>query len=394
MTRIAAAVLSVLTLCAFVVEGPRQPAPDALSNIANAPRWTANTGSLLDTGERGLGGGVEYAVDPSVCAMRFLDGSDCGVVTAAIALALDEWASGHPAINFVDVTARRAPAFPLARFGDSAQGAEIDFFGSTGREFPPFFNTNTTGYTIFYERPKAEIQLTNGTSAQGPAEIESADIRFNAARCFYIDTQKGRPDCVHFPSLVLHEVAHALGIGHPEERVGLNVDTDLDPANEMVIDCNAPLSGLKASPNYSGASIAIGRDVQGPGRWRRGLTWDDVAARDVLYPHCGIERIERFSEQWGAFAISSDGFEGRAQFEGRPDIAAGKAKARCEASSQRSQCHVVAEFQGCFAYAADGRGSAGHAKAQRSDHARVDAVLACADGGADCRVTADFCAFE
>ena len=150
--------------------------------------------------------------------------------------------------------------------------------------------------------------------------------------------------------------------------------------------------GLKFSPRISGAAVALGRDVQGPGRWRRGLTWDDVAARDALYPHCGIERIERWSGSWGAYAISDAGHEGRAQFEADAEIAGTNALARCEAGG--ADCYLVAKFDACFAYASDGRSGAGHAKAARSDHARVDAVLACQETGDTCSVTTDFCAFE
>ncbi|MEL6245828.1 MAG: DUF4189 domain-containing protein [Pseudomonadota bacterium] len=392
--RILALCFAVFSVCGFVVEGPRQPAPDALVHASSAPRWAAGAGDLVTTGERGLGGGLEYAVDESVCAMRFIDGSDCAAVHLALAEALDEWASGHPALRFTDVSDRVEPAFPLAVFGDRAQGAEIDFFAAGGDGFPPFLNIRTTGYTIFYERPQAQLALTNGSMLRGIGQIESADVRFNAARCYYIDTAQGRPDCVHFPSLVLHEVGHALGIGHPEDSIGLNLDTDDDPTNEIVIDCRDPQTGLAPSPRYSGAAVAVGRDVQGPGRWRRGLTWDDVAARDFLYPHCGITKLDRFTVQWGAFAVSGAGHEGRSQLEVTPDSAAVEALRRCHAVSGGEACRVVAEFDGCFAYALGRDDAQGHAKSARSDHARVDAVLACSEHGSDCRAVADFCAFE
>jgi len=198
---------------------------------------------------------------------------------------------------------------------------------------------------------------------------------------------------VHFPSLLLHEISHALGIGHPEEKVHLNLDTDKIPGNEIVIDCEVPGRGLIVATEYDGAAVAHGQDVQGPGRWRRGLSWDDVAARDALYPHCGIERIERAAPRWGAFALAPDGTTGTSRFARTEEIAVEDALAKC-AAAEGSVCRIVSKFNGCFAFAMNKGGAFGHAQSARSDHARVDAVLACSEAGEDCRVSVDFCAYE
>jgi len=395
LTRILVAPLAALfTLCGFAVEGPRGGAASAIQHLEQAPRWAAGSASLLETGERGLGGGLEYSVDASVCEMRFIDGASCADVKAAIAGALAEWGSGHPSLWFSDVTGDVEPAFPLAAFGQSGQGAEIDFFGSGAAEFPPFRARLLTGYTIFYERDRGPYPLTNGRVSLSATRIESADVRFNASRCYYIDVSSARDDCIHFLSLVLHEAAHALGIGHPEDRVAMNLDSDDDPSNEIVIDCMAPSRGLKPSIRYDGASVSMGRDVQGPGRWQRGLTWDDVAARDALYPDCGIQRLQRFTGAWGAFALSPEGISGAAASQPSSEAASRLSLARCRAAGG-ADCRIVAAFDGCFAYAEGIAGGAGHARSPRSDHARVDAVLACAErGGRDCRVAQDFCAFD
>lgn len=377
----------------FVVEGPRRAASSALEHLTTAPRWSPTAGAMLTTGERGLGGGLEYVLDDSLCRMSFIDGTGCEARKAALRDALDQWASGHPAIHFVDVTGRIEPGFPLAAAPGSTQGAEIDFFGATPEEFPLFRNSALTGYTLFYERPQASLILTNGDQLRGPiGVIESADVRLNGALCYYLDAAAAVDSCVHFPSLVLHEVSHALGIGHPEEKVHFNLDSDRMPGNEIPIDCRAPANGLIVAPDYDGAAVAHGQDVQGPGRWRRGLTWDDVAARDALYPHCGIERIERAGRSWGAFALAADGRQGVSRFAATEAAAGEDALAKCSANG--STCRVVSQFTGCFAFAANASGAFGHANASRSDHARVDAVLACSEAGSDCRVEVDFCAYE
>lgn len=382
--------VALLALCGFSVEGPRGGAPTAILNLLEAPRWADGSASLIASGERGLGGGIEYAVDDSICRLDFIDGADCAAVHGAIADSAAHWASGHPAIGFVDVTGRIEPAFPLAAFPGQGQGAEIDFFAATAREFPPFLASQITGYTIFYERPGTPYRLTNGQVARGQSPIESADIRLNAERCYYLDPAFARPDCLHFHSVIMHEIGHALGIAHPEERLEANLDSDDDPTNEIVINCEAPDEGLLASGAIDGASVALGRDVQGPGRWQRGLTWDDVAARDALYPHCGITRLERFSGAWGAFAVSETGLSGRAHGRASEASARNEAAAACRPEG----CEVVASFQGCFAFA-EGEGGRGHAMDMRSDIARIHAVLACNEaGGRDCRIRESFCAFD
>jgi Domain of unknown function (DUF4189) len=394
LRRTGLALLAFITLGGFVVEGPRGGGTDALDHLERAPRWSQTDGSLIETGARGLGGGIEYVIDDSMCDIDFVDGSDCDDVHAAVAEVLRTWERGHPDLRFVNVTGKVAPGFPLAALGRSGQGAEIDFFAQTGRDFPPFHNALTTGYTMFYENPSASpVTLSNGTAAAYAARIESADVRVNASRCFYIDATQGKPLCLHLPSILLHEIGHALGIGHPEDAPRFNLDSDARPQTAVTIDCKAPAQGLKYSPFYDGAAVLVGRDVQGPGRWRRGLTPDDAAARDALYPSCGILPVARFEGSWGAFAVGAKGLDGRAQYEATELAAVTKATTRCTASGA-GKCQLVASFNGCFAYAEDMAGGAAHATSPRSDYARANAVLACAKSGRDCRVTTDFCAFE
>ncbi len=385
--------LGVMVSMAFVTEGPRRGGTSPIDHLERSPRWALTSTSLVQSGERGLGGGLEYAIDDSICGLNFIDDSNCEIRKEIIAEAFAEWRSGHPALRFTDVSNAVIPAFPLAATRESGQGAEIDVFGATGEYFPPFLNPALTGYTIFYEGEPGALTLTNGSQLTSASAIQSADIRINAAKCFYIDTAQGRPNCVHFPSVILHEIGHALGLGHPDENLRYGLDTDRVAGNEIQIDCQAPSKGLVRSGNYNAASVMVGRDVQGPGRWRRGLSWGDVAARDALYPHCGIERVERFSPQWGAFAWSENQLEGWARFAPDPRQAENSAMAQCRAAGGMA-CAPVKSFDGCFAFAQASNGQTGFATANRSDEARINAVLACQETGNKCRVKVDFCAFE
>lgn len=373
---------------AFVVEGPRDGASGALDNLDRAPRWGLTAGSLVASGERGLGGGLEYAIDDSVCALSFIDGSTCDDVRAAIAAALARWSEGHPGINFRDVSGTVEPAYPLAAAGWDAQGAEIDFLAVDGLDFPAFRDSRVTGYTLFYERPAEGLVLTNGQVLSGlVGRIESADVRINAGRCYYIDLAQARRDCVHFPSLLLHEIGHALGIGHPDDRMAFNLARR---EADGVVDCRDPRTGLVVEPAVNGSAVMIGQDVQGPGRWKRGLSGDDMAARDALYPHCAMQVSRRGFVAWGAYAVSPDGSrEGRAQLADDGETAAKAALSACG-----TDCLLVARFDGCFALARGADGAQGVGRSPVSSHARVDAVLACSETGRDCTVVADFCAFD
>jgi hypothetical protein len=397
---------NALAANAFVVEGPRRSTGDAVQNLAIAPRWAATEGSLVETGQRGLGGGLEYAVDDSVCdALAFVDGSDCPAIMAAIAEVGQAWADGHPTLRFVDVTGTLAPDFPLAAMGRSGQGAEIDIYASTPTRFPPFQAPYVNGYTIFYAREAGDVPLTNDTAARLDGAIQSADIRINTARCYYLKADAGTADCIHFPSLLMHEYGHALGIAHPEERPLDNLDSDSTPGNEIVINCKNPTEGLVVSEQIDAAAVAIGQDVWGPGRWIRGLTWDDVAARDALYPHCDIERRDRVGRTWGALALSEDGEGlGQARRAETPEVAQEQALADCLLGAQA--CNVVTTFDTCVALAEAPGGLRGWAAASVSTQARARAVLACQEAGgsisgeqensegAACRVSTHFCAYE
>jgi hypothetical protein len=381
---------------AFVVEG----ADDPVADLAAAPRWDMNPGSLAATGERGLGGGLEYAIDDSVCEqLTFADAPDCAAVTAQIAEALARWGAGHPAIRFVDVTGRVAPELAPARGGFSGRGAEIDIFAVPGaelaREHGEAVAADTRRTYVFAPAPR-DPEGRPIAGARG--RITAADIRLNADACFHLDPDADAPGCVHFGSVMMHEIAHVLGLDHPDEHPERNLDDDREPGDAMALGCaaaSARLAPLALTERYA---VANGRWT-GAGYWTRGLTYDDYAGRDALYPDCGIESVAAAhggARRWAAFALS--GSSSAADSFGWTRDAATQAAARrgAEAACARygGSCTVAAVFTDCFALARDASGAWGWAVRTDEASARASAMNNCARHGGSCAAPIAICAAE
>jgi hypothetical protein len=293
------------TAAAFVVQGPRRSTGSILEDLAQAPRWDASGGSLIYDGVRGLGGGLEYALDESVCQLRFMDGSTCQDAQRMVAEAVSRWQAGHANLYFTEVTGHIPPSRPREVRGQPrVEGAEIDIMAAGSATFPVFENGAITAYTILYSEPGRALTRTDGSiSRLIDGRASSADIWINADRCYYVDpaaVDRVPVGCVHFGTMILHELGHAIGLDHPDGAPGSNITArsvlgrgfaartgaEAAPAPLTEGACSVGVSGLVIGQAIDRSAVMIGSDVWKPRQWLQGLTPDDLAGRDALYPNC------------------------------------------------------------------------------------------------------------
>lgn len=398
---------------AFVLEGPDTRPWPAQEDFARAARWNAGAGSLAVDGVRGLGGGLEYSIDNSVCErLRFIDAPTCEEIKNAVREAAARWSEGRPDLALVDVS----DIVPVKAQGNApssiGQGGEIDFFAADAVEFPPFRIGRTAAVTVYYFDPLRRPLLTNGRVGDVSfGVLTAADVRFSTQTCYYLSAEKERLGCGHFPSLVLHEIAHVFGVDHPDQQPDRNLDSDGDPLSPVSFDCLDPGQSLRVSDQIEWRSAALA-NVWGANIWRQGLTLDDIAAREALYPRCPAEgqgrmviaaysapKTELAAAQnafaavpWGAFARGADG--ALISISGAKDEADARRRLEEACTLMGHACQTLAAFTDCFAYAEDvGGGGLWGASTERGvSAARVGALSACAAQGGDCAVRESFCA--
>lgn len=259
---------------AFVPVDPTQP-------ITTSPRWSA--GVHASTGTAGLHDGISVAVAPDTAetlltaVLGTYTPEDVADTEDAIVAAFAGWE--NPVLAF-----RVTFDGPAVR-GDTA-GAEIDLFAVPGSD--PAFVPIPTAFGVTYLAWLSEPSrlLTNGTTLGG-LTIHGADIFLNLDNLLAISpvfpdhADKKRA----LQRLLMHEIGHAIGLHHPNEFTGVNLDTDADPLNVMPIDPANPFAALIPSSNIDRDPIMTNRPMTIPGALLfTELRNDDRGGRDVLYP--------------------------------------------------------------------------------------------------------------
>ncbi|MFB6286043.1 MAG: hypothetical protein ABEK03_05640 [Candidatus Bipolaricaulia bacterium] len=281
------------------------PAPQAAGfsvveerrGLDHAQRWSMTDNAFVDTSARGLGGGLEYAIDDPFCNWMqpyFADEPTprCEEIHAAVGQAFTNWAADHPRINFVDVSEQVQPRL-ATRDNPNSGGAEIDVFASKRFEEHNPRNRDAGAYARV-KLAQSSPRGTNGRQLPG-GTITGADIVVDTRRCWYIDpslTGTFAETCSYFPGLMMHEIGHTLGLDHPFENP--NYHSGNDPTEPIDIDCENPQQGLHIIDGYDATAI-MARGYKSTyfhrqlGQDRARLRPDDLGGREFLYPVCDAD---------------------------------------------------------------------------------------------------------
>jgi hypothetical protein len=296
VTKLFAAALLAFPANAFVVVLPGDAPRDPVEALDYSPRWHSSEASLVDDGERGLGGGLEFSVDNSFCELlNFIDdpalfqgNSVCEILHGIILESAAKWSGDNQTLRLVDVT----DVISAERDRDTdgfGHGAELDFFAVERSEMRELGTRNGTDAVTWGYWVGLPPISTNGKTLPDAATRVASDIYFSTDRCYYIFDPGERTGCAHFTPLLVHELGHFYGLSHPDQARNRNIDSDRDPLTRVIIDCSDPKQDLRQSRSFD--ENAYMYSVSTARNWPDGPSVDDQAGLAFLYPVCSTEEL-------------------------------------------------------------------------------------------------------
>lgn len=254
------------------------PTRDGVLNrevLERASRWSAEPDPFgFGTG---LHDGIQVAVDPDFAG-------DLGVVTAeelallegAVTGAFGAWENGVLSFDVI-------LDGPAEEGTSPGQGFEIDVF-AVPEAHPVFQFNDFFGVAYVEDRLADDRLLTNGERVDGWVTI-GADIYINIDMVLALGSVlTPERQAMALQRLLMHEIGHTIGLGHPNDENLDNWDLDTDPRNPMPIDPLNPFAEIRYSPNRDTAAImSNGPDPLGALFFNE-LQPDDRGGRDLLYP--------------------------------------------------------------------------------------------------------------
>lgn len=230
----------------------------------------------------GFHDGLQVAVAPDFAErLEITDPVEVDLLIDAIRQAFAEWET--PDLRF-DVDFNRLPIEGIRH--DREVGFEFDLFAVPATH-PVFADENYFGLTRQGRRFTEERLLTNGERTGGDV-ITAVDIYINVDLVLqlgqFLPLQR-RAQALQ--RLLMHEIGHGLGMGHPNtfSSDNANFDTDMNPLNPMVLDPINPFAALMLSEMRDARAIMSNdRTTVGSFLFFTELQLDDRGGRDALYP--------------------------------------------------------------------------------------------------------------
>lgn len=248
--------------------------------LMGAARWSAEADPF------GFGTGFHDGLQVAVAAdfalqLQLGDPADVALVAQVIRQAFEAWET--PDLRF-DIDPSRLPVEGTENNGSS--GYEVDLFAVPGTH-PAFVDETYFGLTFQRRRMASGRLLSNGSRSDGFV-ITGVDILINVDLVLQLGGLLSREQQAQaLQRLLMHEIGHGLGLGHPNlgSSNNNNYDTDADPSNVMILDPQEPFAALLHSDMRNPRAVMSNdRTRIGPHLFYTELQNDDRGGRDALYP--------------------------------------------------------------------------------------------------------------